>query len=233
METYLHKELEKLEVKIMKMFALTERALDASVKALMERDDALAEEVIQGDQVINALEVDIEETILHILALWQPVARDLRFVMGCSKIANDLERLGDQATNIAERAVMLNQKPRLSLMNAVQSLADVSLAMYRNVINAFSRLDCEQAAQVCGEDNTADDLNIKIIRRLIDYMTNENLIVERAVHTVIVANSLERIGDLSTNIAENVYFIVQGINVKHSDRFDARCVPPEEESDGA
>ncbi|MFW5819125.1 MAG: phosphate signaling complex protein PhoU [Desulfovermiculus sp.] len=229
---HLHKQLENLEIKIMKMFALTERALDASVKSLMDRDDDLAEEVIQGDQVINALEVDIEETILHILALWQPVARDLRFVMGCSKIANDLERLGDQATNIAERAIMLNQRPKLPLMNAVQALADVSLDMYRNVITAFSALDCDQAAQVCGQDNTADDLNIKIIRRLIDYMNNENLIVERAVHTVIVANSLERVGDLSTNIAENVFFIVQGINVKHSDRFDARCVPPGKEGGG-
>ncbi|MFP4034536.1 MAG: phosphate signaling complex protein PhoU [Desulfovermiculus sp.] len=229
---HLHKQLENLEIKIMKMFALTERALDASVKSLMDRDDDLAEEVIQGDQVINALEVDIEETILHILALWQPVARDLRFVMGCSKIANDLERLGDQATNIAERAIMLNQRPKLPLMNAVQALADVSLDMYRNVITAFSKLDCDQAAQVCGQDNTADDLNIKIIRRLIDYMNNENLIVERAVHTVIVANSLERVGDLSTNIAENVFFIVQGINVKHSDRFDARCVPPGKEGGG-
>ncbi|MFP4257924.1 MAG: phosphate signaling complex protein PhoU [Desulfovermiculus sp.] len=229
---HLHKQLENLEIKIMKMFALTERALDTSVKSLMDRDDDLAEEVIQGDQVINALEVDIEETILHILALWQPVARDLRFVMGCSKIANDLERLGDQATNIAERAIMLNQRPKLPLMNAVQALADVSLDMYRNVITAFSKLDCDQAAQVCGQDNTADDLNIKIIRRLIDYMNNENLIVERAVHTVIVANSLERVGDLSTNIAENVFFIVQGINVKHSDRFDARCVPPGKEGGG-
>ncbi len=223
METHFHKELEKLEVQIMKMFALTERALNASVKALMERSDSLAEEVIQGDQAINALEVEIEESILHILALWQPVAWDLRFVMGCSKIANDLERLGDQATNIAERALMLNQRPKLTLMNAVQSLADVSLCMYRSVIDAFSKLDCDQAAQVCGQDNTADDLNIKIIRCLIDFMSSENVIVERAVHTVIVANSLERVGDLSTNIAENIYFIVQGINVKHSNRFDSKC----------
>ncbi len=225
MRTHLHKELERLEIKIMKMFALTERALNNAVQSLMERDDALAEEVMQGDEVINALEVDIEESILHLLALWQPVARDLRFVLGCSKVANDLERLGDQATNIAERAIMLNQKPRLSLMNAVQSLADVALDMYRNVISSFSSLDCEQAAQVCGQDNTADELNIKIIRRLIDYMSTESMIVERAVHTIIVANSLERVGDLSTNIAENVYFIVQGINVKHSDRFDAKCGP--------
>jgi phosphate transport system protein len=223
METHLHKELEKLEVKMMRMFTLTERALSAAVKALMERNDSLAEEVIVGDKEINALEVDIEEAILHILALWQPVAKDLRFVMGCSKIANDLERLGDQATNVAERAIMLNQRPRLALMNAVQSLADISLSMYQNVIDAFSRLDCDQAAQVCGQDNTADDLNIKIIRRLIDSMSSENAVVERAVHTVIVANSLERVGDLSTNIAENIYFIAQGINVKHSDRFDSKC----------
>ncbi|MFP4213457.1 MAG: phosphate signaling complex protein PhoU [Desulfohalobiaceae bacterium] len=230
METYLHKQLEGLEVKIMKMFALTERALDNAVQSLMERDDALAEEVIQGDEMINALEVDIEESIMHVLALWQPVARDLRFVMGCSKIANDLERLGDQATNIAERAMMLNQKPRLSVMNAMQSLADVALDMYRKVITSFSNLDCEQAVQVCGQDSTADELNVKIIRQLIHYMTHESVVVERAVHTIIVANSLERVGDLSTNIAENVYFIVQGINVKHSDHFDARCGPLDPEA---
>ncbi|MFP4588263.1 MAG: phosphate signaling complex protein PhoU [Desulfohalobiaceae bacterium] len=230
METYLHKQLEGLEVKIMKMFALTERALDNAVQSLMERDDALAEEVIQGDEMINALEVDIEESIMHVLALWQPVARDLRFVMGCSKIANDLERLGDQATNIAERAMMLNQKPRLSVMNAMQSLADVALDMYRKVITSFSNLDCEQAVQVCGQDSTADELNVKIIRQLIHYMTQQSVVVERAVHSIIVANSLERVGDLSTNIAENVYFIVQGINVKHSDHFDARCGPSDPEA---
>ncbi|MFP4392657.1 MAG: phosphate signaling complex protein PhoU [Desulfohalobiaceae bacterium] len=230
METYLHKQLEGLEVKIMKMFALTERALDNAVQSLMERDDNLAEEVIQGDEMINALEVDIEESIMHVLALWQPVARDLRFVMGCSKIANDLERLGDQATNIAERAMMLNQKPRLSVMNAMQSLADVALDMYRKVITSFSNLDCEQAVQVCGQDSTADELNVKIIRQLIHYMTQQSVVVERAVHSIIVANSLERVGDLSTNIAENVYFIVQGINVKHSDHFDARCGPSDPEA---
>ncbi|MFW6216590.1 MAG: phosphate signaling complex protein PhoU [Desulfohalobiaceae bacterium] len=230
METYLHKQLEGLEVKIMKMFALTERALDNAVQSLMERDDNLAEEVIQGDEMINALEVDIEESIMHVLALWQPVARDLRFVMGCSKIANDLERLGDQATNIAERAMMLNQKPRLSVMNAMQSLADVALDMYRKVITSFSNLDCEQAVQVCGQDSTADELNVKIIRQLIHYMTQQSVVVERAVHSIIVANSLERVGDLSTNIADNVYFIVQGINVKHSDHFDARCGPSDPEA---
>jgi len=224
METHFQHALEKLEVDIMKMFALADRALEKSIQALINRDDELAEQVLDGDQDINELEVKLEESILHILALWQPVARDLRYIMGCSKIITDLERVGDQATNVAERAIMLNQKPRLSFMNAIQSLADVSLDMFRSSISAFANLDCETAAAVCRKDNTADELNIKIIRSLIDYMSNESIIVERAVHSIIVANSLERVGDLSTNIAENVYFIVEGINVKHSDHFDKRCL---------
>jgi len=224
METHFQRALEKLEVDIMKMFALADRALEKSVQALINRDDELAEQVLEGDQEINSLEVKIEESILHILALWQPVARDLRYIMGCSKVINDLERVGDQATNVAERAVMLNQKPRLSFMNAIQSLADVSLEMFRNSTSAFANLDCEMAGAVCRKDNTADELNIKIIRSLIDYMSNESIIVERAVHSIIVANALERVGDLATNIAENVYFIVEGINVKHSDQFDKRCL---------
>lgn len=221
MESHLHQEIRKLKEEIMKMFTLTERALDHSVQSLLERNDDLAQRVIDGDDEINALEVKIEDLILNILARWQPVAKDLRFILGCSKVANDLERLGDQATNISERALMLNQRPKLRMMNSVRSMSEVALDMYRSVITAFSELDCDRAAEICRQDNEADVLNVKIIRELIDYMGQDNRIVERPVHTVIVANSLERVGDLATNIAEEVFFIIRGINVKHSTWFDA------------
>ena len=223
MQTHLHQELESLKVTIMKMFAITERALQDAVNSLMQRDDDLANQVMQGDKNINRLEVEIEEKILNILALWQPVARDLRFVTGCSRIASDLERIGDQSTNIAERAILLNEKPRLSFMNGLQALADVSTEMYRNVITSFSQLDCNMAVNVCNMDSRADELNVQIMRQLIDYMSNESKIVERAVHTLIVANSLERVGDLATNIAEDVVFIARGVNVRHSNKFDSSC----------
>ncbi|MCF8108491.1 MAG: phosphate signaling complex protein PhoU [Desulfohalobiaceae bacterium] len=221
MESQLHQEINRLEQEIMKMFAMTEEALEASVQALLERNDELAQKVIDGDDAVNQLEVKIEELILHIVARWQPVARDLRFILGCSKVANELERLGDQATNIAERALMLNQRPKLKMMGTVRSLSEVVLDMYQKSITAFSNLDCDTAAEVCRQDNRADVLNVKIIRELIDYMGTDNRIIERPVHTIIVSNSLERVGDLSTNIAEEVFFIIQGINVKHSTWFDS------------
>ncbi|HMB31146.1 MAG TPA: phosphate signaling complex protein PhoU [Desulfohalobiaceae bacterium] len=223
MQTHLQHELEKLKVTLMKMFAYTEKSLEKSVQSLLHRDDVLAQEVLGEDKDINRLEVEIEEQILNILALWQPVARDLRFVTGCSRVANDLERIGDQATNIAERAILLNQKPRLSFMNVVHSLSDVVTGMFRNVITAFSIRDYDLALWVCQEDTKADELNIQIIRQLIDYMANESIVIERSVHTIITANSLERVGDLATNIGEEVIFIAKGINVKHCHSFDANC----------
>lgn len=223
METHLHQELNMLRVQLMEMFAQTEKALDKAIESLLKRDDDLAQQVIEGDQEINKMEVEMEERILNILALWQPVAKDLRFITAASRIANDLERVGDQATNIAERAIMLNQKPRLDFMNSVQALAEVAMNMYRNIIDAFANGDVSLAANVCKMDSKADDLNIRIIKRLIDYMANETVIVERAVHTIIVANALERIGDLATNIGEDVVFIKKGINVRHSNSFDSVC----------
>lgn len=221
MESQLHKELNTLKEDIMRMFALVEEALDHSVQALLNRNDQLAEEVIDKDAAINQLEVEIEEKVLDILARWQPVAKDLRFLTGCSKVSNELERLGDQATNIAERALILNQRPKLSMMTTVHALSEVAMDMFRKVVTAFSDLDCNLSADVCRLDNTADKLNVKIIRELIDYMGKDNTIVERPVHTIIVSNSLERVGDLSTNIAEEVVFIIFGINVRHSEWFDA------------
>jgi phosphate transport system protein len=219
-ETYFQQELEKLEVAIMKMFTLTERSLNKAIIAMRERDDDRAQEVIEEDEQLNNLEVEVDDITLHILALWQPVARDLRLITGCSRIATNLERIGDQATNICERVLMLNQKPRLDLMNSVEALADKALTMFRDVTRAFSDQDSEASMQVCRSDSEVDDMNIRIMRKLIDFMITENVIVERAVHCIIIANALERVGDLSTNIGEDVVFISRGINVKHCDSYD-------------
>ena len=219
-ETHFQQELEKLEVAIMRMFTLTEQSLNKAITAMRERDDDKAQEVIEEDEQLNNLEVEVDDITLHILALWQPVARDLRFITGCSRIATNLERIGDQATNICERVLMLNQKPKLDLMNSVDALAERALTMYRNVVGAFSDQDSEAAMKVCRADSTVDDMNIRIMRELIDFMITENVIVERAVHCIIIANALERVGDLSTNIGEDVVFISRGINVKHCDTYD-------------
>ncbi|MCF8029840.1 MAG: phosphate signaling complex protein PhoU [Desulfohalobiaceae bacterium] len=219
-ETHFQQELEKLEVAIMKMFTLTEQSLNKAITAMRERDDDKAQEVIEEDEQLNQLEVEVDDITLHILALWQPVAKDLRFITGCSRIATNLERIGDQATNICERVLMLNQKPRLSLMNSVEALADKALTMFRNVTSAFSDQDSKSAMLVCRTDSEVDDMNIRLMRSLIDFMITENVIVERAVHSIIISNALERVGDLSTNIGEDVVFISRGINLKHCDTYD-------------
>jgi phosphate transport system protein len=220
MDIHLEQELEQIKIQIMNMFALAERALDKSLQALVNRDSNLAQQVLDEDKQINKMEVDIEDLCLSTLALSQPVARDLRFVVGCSRIANSLERVGDQATNIAERAIALNSKPEIPIINNIQSLSDIVHSMLKDVITAFTNLDEDLSSQICEKDSQADELNVKIIKKLVDYMSCENVIIERAVHTILISNFLERVGDLATNIAEHIVFISKGLNVKHSCQFD-------------
>lgn len=220
MNSHLEQELEQIKIRLMNMFALAERALDKSLQALINRDSNLAQEVLEEDKEINNLEVEIEDSCLSTLALSQPVARDLRFVVGCSRIANSLERIGDQATNIAERAMALNSKSEIPVVNNIHTLSDIVHGMLKDVISAFSNLDENLSFQICDNDTQADELNVKIIKKMVDYMACEHVVIERAVHIILISNYLERVGDLATNIAEHIVFIAKGLNVKHSCQFD-------------
>lgn len=210
-----HQELEQLKIKVLQMAALTEEALGKSNQAFFERNSELAEEVIEGDQEINLIEVEIDRLVLKLLALDQPMARDLRFIIGCMRVCTNLERLADQAVNIAERALFLNQRPALPHQPLVEELAATSREMLKMVVSAFVDEDAALAGEVCEKDDTADDLNLKILRHLIQYMVDEIRAVERAVHIIIISRCLERAADLATNIAEAVIFIVEGVNIKH------------------
>lgn len=210
-----HQELEHLKMEVIRMSVLTERALERAVQALFERNSDIAEEVIEGDQEINLLEVEIDRISLRLLALEQPMASDLRFIIGSIRICVNLERLADQAVNIAERALYLYQRPPLPHQPLMEQLASTSKDMLKMATSAFVNADVEQASQVCRMDDTADDLNVKILRHFIGYMVDEVRSVERAVHTIIISRCLERCADLATNIAESVVFIVEGVNIKH------------------
>lgn len=210
-----HQELDHLKMEVIRMSALTERALKRALQALFERNSDIAEEVIEGDQEINLLEVEIDRISLRLLALEQPMASDLRFIIGSIRVCVNLERLADQAVNIAERALYLNQRPPLPHQPLMEQLASTSKDMLKMATSAFVNSDVEQASQVCGMDDTADDLNVKILRHFINYMVDEVRSVERAVHTIIISRCLERCADLATNIAESVVFIVEGVNIKH------------------
>jgi len=215
MESRFREELEQLKMMILQMAALADSALDKAMRALFERDAELANEVIQGDQQINLLEVDIDRYSLRLLALGQPLARDLRFIVGCMRISVDLERVADQAVNVAESALFLSSRPPLPHNSNLEQLAETATDMLRTAIAAFVLGNADEARDVCQMDDTADELNVAILRGLLDYMVGEVPAVERSVQTIIAARSLERVADQATNIAESVIFIVQGVNIKH------------------
>jgi phosphate transport system protein len=215
MESRFREELEQLKMMILQMAALADSALEKAMRALFERDAELANEVIEGDQQINLLEVDIDRYSLRLLALGQPLARDLRFIVGCMRISVDLERVADQAVNVAESALFLSSRPPLPHNADLEQLAETATDMLRTAIAAFVLGNADEARDVCQMDDTADELNVTILRGLLDYMVGEVPAVERSVQTIIAARSLERVADQATNIAESVIFIVQGVNIKH------------------
>jgi phosphate transport system protein len=208
-------ELEDLKLEVLRMAALTESALSKSLQALFERDSDIAEQVVEGDQEIDMLEVEIDRRCLRMLALDQPMARDLRFIIGCMRVCVNLERTADQAVNIAERALYLNQRPALPHQPLMEQLATISSDMLTKAVSAFNNGQTDQASEVCQMDDIADELNLKILKHFIDYMIGEIESVDRAVNTIIIARCLERCADLATNIAEAVVFIVEGVDIKH------------------
>jgi phosphate transport system protein len=215
MESRFHQELEQLKMLILQMAVLTEKALRKAIQAFYERDVDLAEDVIQKDQEVNLLEVAIDKQSLRLLALEQPMARDLRFIIGCMRIAVDLERIADQAVNVAQRAQFLSARPPLPPNHALEQLAETALDMLTSVIAAFVTENVDQAGEVCQMDDIADELNVTVLKDLLDYMVHEVPAVERSVQTIIASRCLERVADQATNIAESVVFIVKGVNIKH------------------
>jgi phosphate transport system protein len=215
MESRFHQELEQLKLTVLQMAALAERAMEKAVRAFLERDVALAKEVIERDQEINLLEVQVDRFILKLLALDQPMAGDLRFIVGSQRISVDLERIGDQAVNIAERAVYLSGRPPLRPIPAMEQLADTAMDMLKVALSAFINQNISQAMDVCQMDDEADELNVEVLKALLDYMVTETPAIERSVQTIITARCLERVADHCTNIAESVIFIVRGVNIKH------------------
>jgi len=202
-------------MEVLEMAAYAEESLKASVKALLERNADLAQDVVDKDNVINRLECEIDDHSLKLLALAQPVAKDLRFIVGAMRMIVNLERIGDEAVNIAERTMILSNRPPLPFNHLLEELSSVCLEMYRTSIKAFRDGDAILAQKVCRMDTRADDLDVSVIKQLIGYMLSETPAIERSVHTILISRSMERICDLCTNLAECVIFNVEGVNVKH------------------
>ena len=208
-------ELDELRQKLLRMATMAETAVGKSILSVTNRNTDLAREVITDDITLNRMELAIEEQAFRLLALRQPLATDLRLTVAAMRIATELERIGDQAVNIAERALELNSRPPLQLPIDIKIMADMALGMVRTSIDAFVQQDPKLAIKVCQRDVEVDLLDDEYIQKILDCMIKESRWVTRLHHFIIVVRNLERIADLATNIAENIVFIVEGRVIKH------------------
>ncbi len=212
---HLHREIDKLKTMLLSLGADVEESVYKSVRALDERNAALAEQVIQGDGQVDRFEVYLEEECLKILALHQPVAIDLRFVIAVLKINNDLERIGDLAVNIAERAKFLASKDALDVPFDFLSMAEKTRAMLKRALDALVNMDSRMARDVCAADDEVDGLNREMYGRIQKAMQQHPERIESLIHYLGVSRYLERIADHATNIAEDVMYMVDGDIVRH------------------
>jgi phosphate transport system protein len=207
--------LRALKTRLLAMAALVEERLHLAIRSLTDRRAELAEEVIAGDREINDLQVDIDERSLLILALQNPKATDLRTITAAMKINADLERIGDQAVNIAEQALRLVQLPVLKPLIDIPRMAQLAAAMTRDSLDAFARGDSALARRVLAADDEVDGLKDQLFRELLTYMLGDTGTIERALALLIVSRCIERIADHATNIAEDTIFVVEGRDVRH------------------
>jgi phosphate transport system protein len=216
-ETMLHfrEELEELQSKLLEMGGLVEAAIHNSVLALVDRDEDKAKEVMWNEALVNQKEIEIDELATRMLALFQPMARDLRFITAVIKINNDLERMGDLAVNITERALTLMREPAVKPLIDIPRIADLAESMVHRALDAFAKHDAVMARDVLLADDAVDRLRDAVYDELLSFMQEERSTINRAVSLMFIAQNLERIADHSTNIAEDVLFAVKGIDVRH------------------
>ena len=209
-------ELNVVRARLLEMGGKVEVMIANSMKSLVERDSALAETTIASDAEINAMEIEIDEKCLHILARRQPAARDLRFVTLALKIVTDLERIGDQCASIARHAVELNREAQLKPYIDLPRMAERANDAVREALDAFVRGDTPAAVRVCRDDSILDELNEQLQRELLTFMMEDPATIGRAMRITSISKYLERIADHATNIAEMVIFMVHGKDIRHS-----------------
>jgi phosphate transport system protein len=216
MQRHFHEELEALKQTLLAMGGLVEDQIRRVMRALLERDDALAQEVIDRDQQVNAYDVEVDETCVSLLALHQPTAGDLRFITTAMKIVTDLERIGDQAVNIAQRVLELNREPQLKPYIDLPRMAEKAQAMVKESLDAFVARDTTLARKVCAEDADVDALKEQLFRELLTFMMEDPKTIPRAIRLILISRFMERVADHATNIAEMVIYLVDAKMVRHT-----------------
>jgi phosphate transport system protein len=212
---HFHDELAELKAKLLTLSGEAEAALSASVQALLERDAAKAAKVIAGDSTLNELENEVEDAVVQLLATQQPMARDLRLLMAALKIANDLERVGDHAVNIAQSVERLIAFRPITPEPELVEMARQAGTMLADAMEAFVRGDAAAGRAICRRDDQVDALHRSMFRILLTHMAEDPHLIGVAIELLLVSRNLERVADLATNIAEDVVFLVEGKNIKH------------------
>ncbi len=212
---HFHDELSDLKVRLLTMSAEAQEALGDAVDALLQRDAGKAAAVIEGDTEIDNLELEIEEAVIRLLATQQPMARDLRLLTCCMKIANDLERVGDHAVNIAQSSERLLAHRPIAPEPEIVEMARQARRMLADALEAFVRADAKSARDICARDDSVDALHHSVFRILLTHMMEDPHIIGAGMDLFLVSRNLERVADLATNIAEDVVFLVEGKTIKH------------------
>ena len=216
MPRHFHEELEVLKQTLLAMGGLVEDQIRHVMQALVDRDDALATEVIERDRQVNAYDVEVDAQCVELLALHQPAAGDLRFITTAMKIVTDLERIGDQAVNIGQRVIELNREPQLKPYIDLPRMAARAQAMVKESLDAFVARDTELARRVRAEDDEVDALKEQIFRELLTFMMEDPRCIPRAIRLILISRCMERVADHATNIAEMVIYLVEGKMVRHT-----------------
>ena len=208
-------ELDRLKECLVRMAGLAEEQVDLAVQALLSRDVQRAEMVIERDPKVDDLEMTVDNQAIQLLALQQPMARDLRFITMAMKIGNDLERVGDHAVNIAENVRYMAEAPPLPRLPELEEMTGLATDMLNDALDAFVRADAELALTIGARDDRVDELHENVFRIVLTHMMEDSRKIGAGMDMILVSRNLERIADLATNIAEDVVFMVEGRSIKH------------------
>jgi phosphate transport system protein len=213
--THYHEEIARLKDSLLAMASHAESAVSRAIRALVERDDALARQVEEDDNILDRYEIEIDDTAIHLLAK-APLATELRLITVAMKISHNLERVGDEAVTIARRARDLNTEPQLKPYVDLPRMATMSLEMLREAITAFVNREPDRARAVIPRDSDVDDLNRQLHRELSSYMVERPTTISRCLHLMVISKSLERVADHATNVAEEVVYLYEAKDIRHS-----------------
>ena len=212
---HFEEELEALQARLLEMGGFAEERVQAAVRGLVQRDVPLTERVLTGDGPINDLHVEVDERCFRLLALYQPMATDLRRIVAAVKINSDLERVGDLAVNIAEAAQRYGSHPPVKQLIDIPRMAGIAQGMLHDALDSFVKRDTALARDVLAHDDALDALKTQVFRELLTYMLQDTRTIEAALDLVLISRHLERIGDHATNVAEDVIFMVSAQDVRH------------------